>query len=50
MNLTLKWSVRVLENLVAVLCLWRNMAICKRDWHFKLQDKNKYNLINRLLN
>lgn len=38
-HLTLKWSVRVLEYLMAVLCLWRNMAICKRDWHFKLEDK-----------
>lgn len=38
-HLTLKWSVRVFEYLMAVLCLWRNMAICKRDWHFKLENK-----------
>lgn len=38
-HLTLKWSVRVFEYSMAVLCLWRNMAICKRDWHFKLENK-----------
>lgn len=38
-HLTLKWAVRVFEYLMAVLCLWRNMAICKRDWHFKLENK-----------
>lgn len=38
-HLTLKWSVRVFEYFMAVLCLWRNMAICKRDWHFKLENK-----------
>lgn len=36
--LTLKWSVRVFEYLSALFCLWRNMAICRRDWHFKLWD------------
>lgn len=39
--LTLKWSVRVFEYLSAVLCLWQNMAICRRDWHFKLRDTIK---------
>lgn len=43
--LTVKCSARVFEYLRAVLYLCRNMAICRSDWHFKLQDTDTVHTI-----